>query len=360
MTAEMKRLRSQLDKVEAYGVMYQESTNSFIYANNKDRVYHYSFSLDELAAKSAFGTETKVCAFLKKSYVSSLFDDEWYRSFINENLNFAIHSMSSDPSLYKDDLNFRKGLVHASNRTLERLNHLKQKVKDCKAEKKTGGSESVRMKTEAPPTTDGTARKKMSTTESCALKTDCKPSASNPKLKKKDASAKVASNPKLKKKDASAKVASKSEVVKENLARKKAVPKLLRDEDPKLKKRDASAKVASKSEVVKENLGRKKAVPKSVRDEVWRRFGGGTSTTSVCQVCEISTISYLCGSGSKAVLGHVQSHSLGGTGEVDNLRPICANCNSTMGTQNMFAFKASKFPNSSPASWMQLHGVLIH
>ena len=73
--------------------------------------------------------------------------------------------------------------------------------------------------------------------------------------------------------------------------------------DPKVKKRDVSAKVTSESEVVKENLGRKKAIPKSVRDEVWRRFGGGTSTTSVCQVCEISTISYLCGSGSKAVLG---------------------------------------------------------
>lgn len=319
----MKRLKSQLNQVEVYGVIYQESTNSFVYANNKDGVYHYKLSTDEIARRDALGIPTKVCAFLKKSYVSSLFDDEWYRSFINEKLVFPIHEMSSNPSLCMDDFYFRKGLVYASNRTLERLHHLKQKMKECKAEKKRGGSEPVRRKTEAPGltlTTDGqngTARKKTSTTESverCALENDYKPSSV--------------------------------------VDRKGA--------NPKLKKGDASAEVTSKSEVVERSLGRKKAVPKSVRDEVWRRFGGGTCTTSVCQVCEISTISYLCGSGSKAVLGHVQSRSLGGTGEVDNLRPICANCNSTMGTQNMFAFKASRFPMSSPASWMQLHGALIH
>jgi 5-methylcytosine-specific restriction endonuclease McrA len=38
-------------------------------------------------------------------------------------------------------------------------------------------------------------------------------------------------------------------------------------------------------------------------------------------------------------VGHVVAHARGGTDHVDNLRPICAQCNMSMGTQNLNEYR---------------------
>lgn len=37
--------------------------------------------------------------------------------------------------------------------------------------------------------------------------------------------------------------------------------------------------------------------------------------------------------------GHIQAEYKGGDQSIDNLKPICQSCNSSMGTQNMDDFK---------------------
>jgi hypothetical protein len=54
----------------------------------------------------------------------------------------------------------------------------------------------------------------------------------------------------------------------------------------------------------------------------------------MCTCCEktpIKNIEFHC--------GHVIAEANGGTMQIDNLRPICAGCNLSMGTQDMNDFK---------------------
>ena len=64
--------------------------------------------------------------------------------------------------------------------------------------------------------------------------------------------------------------------------------------------------------------------------------------TAPCLCCERTTIRQL-----EFHCGHVIAEAHGGTTTVDNLRPICAQCNLSMGTQNLFEFKAKHFPSES-------------
>jgi 5-methylcytosine-specific restriction endonuclease McrA len=42
--------------------------------------------------------------------------------------------------------------------------------------------------------------------------------------------------------------------------------------------------------------------------------------------------------------GHIIAKSNGGTDEISNLRPICSDCNGSMGTMNLEDFKKTYFP----------------
>jgi hypothetical protein len=74
-------------------------------------------------------------------------------------------------------------------------------------------------------------------------------------------------------------------------------------------------------------------IPSTVRNSVWNTYVGATKKTSLCFCCgteHISTANYQC--------GHVQSKKMGGSMKIENLRPICGQCNTSMGTKNMDEF----------------------
>jgi hypothetical protein len=78
---------------------------------------------------------------------------------------------------------------------------------------------------------------------------------------------------------------------------------------------------------------RKRKIPACVKNCVWDKFIGicaGTGTCFCCSTEPITRGNFHC--------GHVLSEATGGTATVDNLRPICPNCNSSMGTRNMEEF----------------------
>ena len=92
--------------------------------------------------------------------------------------------------------------------------------------------------------------------------------------------------------------------------------------------------------IVKE---KKKAVPKVVKDLSWNKWIGEDIARTKCLCCgvnEIKMSSFHC--------GHVLAVVNGGTTTVDNLRPICAACNLSMGTTNFDDFKKQCGFNSIP------------
>lgn len=82
------------------------------------------------------------------------------------------------------------------------------------------------------------------------------------------------------------------------------------------------------------NANKKKFIPHSLKIKVWNRWIGkdvGSTTCPCCEVNEITQMNFNC--------GHIQAESKGGDQSVDNLKPVCQSCNSSMGTQNMDDFK---------------------
>ena len=76
-----------------------------------------------------------------------------------------------------------------------------------------------------------------------------------------------------------------------------------------------------------------KTIPLSLKKSVWNHWMGMDVGEAKCPVCKVSTIyqmSFHC--------GHIVAKSNGGPNTVDNLKPICQSCNSSMGNQNMNAF----------------------
>jgi hypothetical protein len=75
---------------------------------------------------------------------------------------------------------------------------------------------------------------------------------------------------------------------------------------------------------------KKKAIPKKIKMEIWAKYIGNQHGESECWCCHDTLITQL-----HFVAGHFKAEAKGGGVTVDNLRPICSGCNSSMGTKDM-------------------------
>jgi 5-methylcytosine-specific restriction endonuclease McrA len=78
---------------------------------------------------------------------------------------------------------------------------------------------------------------------------------------------------------------------------------------------------------------KKRHIPSTIKRLVWHQYIGediGKAKCLCCKTTDITQLSFHC--------GHVVSEACGGEICVDNLRPICQNCNSSMGVMNMDDF----------------------
>ena len=83
---------------------------------------------------------------------------------------------------------------------------------------------------------------------------------------------------------------------------------------------------------------KKKSIPKSLKKMVWDKWIGPNIGRTKCICCkheEIRQIEFHC--------GHIIAETNGGETTVENLRPICAQCNLSMGSMNMNEFKKTYF-----------------
>lgn len=78
----------------------------------------------------------------------------------------------------------------------------------------------------------------------------------------------------------------------------------------------------------------KKSVPKVLRNLLWELIFGidvGQANCCCCETNKIQQHSFHC--------GHIVSERDGGRTVMSNLLPICAACNGSMGTENLYEFK---------------------
>ena len=81
-------------------------------------------------------------------------------------------------------------------------------------------------------------------------------------------------------------------------------------------------------------ISKKKSIPKVLKDLVWITWIGDRIAVAKCLCCETNEIrmnNFHC--------GHILAEAEGGGLSVDNLKPICAPCNLSMGSEHMDSFK---------------------
>ncbi len=81
-------------------------------------------------------------------------------------------------------------------------------------------------------------------------------------------------------------------------------------------------------------------VSKTVKNTVWKKYIGN-KPEGKCYCCGV-TISFF-----SFEAGHNKAKSKGGSNDIENLRPICKDCNASMKTQSIESFRAKHFASNT-------------
>jgi hypothetical protein len=130
----------------------------------------------------------------------------------------------------------------------------------------------------------------------------------------------------------------KKETVKKESVKKETVKKETIDKETvkkeTVKKEPVKKETVKKEPIDKEPVNKtKKSISATVKRLVWNTHIGediGKAKCTCCNVTDITQMSFHC--------GHIIAEINGGNITVSNLKPICQNCNSSMGTKNMNDF----------------------
>jgi hypothetical protein len=82
-------------------------------------------------------------------------------------------------------------------------------------------------------------------------------------------------------------------------------------------------------------MGVKTKIPSTLRLLVWQKRFNTFDGECICCARSLRYEEFHC--------GHVVAEAKGGKCQLDNLEPICAQCNTSMGTQNLYTFKEKHF-----------------
>jgi hypothetical protein len=136
---------------------------------------------------------------------------------------------------------------------------------------------------------------------------------------------------------------SKKQTISKKQAYKKALEKLYDGTNESNEVIDFSQYLKKTTELpppyeVKPNVQpKRKSIPKAVKTSVWNKYIETDDPNKLIGKCFVGCGSEITIANFEA--GHVTAYSKGGSNKVDNLRPICGNCNKSMGTMNLLEFK---------------------
>lgn len=116
----------------------------------------------------------------------------------------------------------------------------------------------------------------------------------------------------------------------------KKVQQVKEEADQKI--RQLTQELQQEKEKILLEANSRKSIPKILKEQVWGKYIGDKlrSQCLVCQKKEITAFDFEA--------GHVISRKEGGPTTIENLRPICRLCNSSMGTERMYIFCQNHFP----------------
>lgn len=93
--------------------------------------------------------------------------------------------------------------------------------------------------------------------------------------------------------------------------------------------------------IAKPRKQRKANIKKSLKSSIWDEFVGKDKRRALCICCCDREIEI-----NNCVYGHIVSEKDGGEASNNNLLPICAPCNSSMGAQNMGEYVEQCYPKN--------------
>ena len=94
---------------------------------------------------------------------------------------------------------------------------------------------------------------------------------------------------------------------------------------------EVSVKLIKSVELIKSV--KKQQIPKHIKTIIWNTYIGDDIIKHKCLCCKRVTIKI-----TEFDAGHIISEKVGGTHEINNLRPICSACNHSMGSMNMIEY----------------------
>jgi hypothetical protein len=97
---------------------------------------------------------------------------------------------------------------------------------------------------------------------------------------------------------------------------------------------------------------KRKAIPKPVKMKLWNQHFTEDNAKGKCQVCsnEIKMSDFEA--------GHIISVANGGSDNIENLTPLCGQCNKSMGTQSVHDFKQTYFTTPNGVTPSQTCDIL--
>jgi len=99
----------------------------------------------------------------------------------------------------------------------------------------------------------------------------------------------------------------------------------------------------------------RKAIPRSIKKTVWKKYIGANKTTGKCFAGCGTTINFM-----SFEVGHNRPRSKGGSDNINNLRPICADCNKGMGNRmSIEAWKAKYFVKAKSTKGSMTKAVTV-
>lgn len=88
--------------------------------------------------------------------------------------------------------------------------------------------------------------------------------------------------------------------------------------------------IEEKDEIREEKTAKKREnIPKYIKTQIWNKYVGNRFQVK-CPVCKTNAIS-----AHNFHAGHIISDKNGGKTDIENLRPVCASCNQSYGSENM-------------------------
>lgn len=96
-------------------------------------------------------------------------------------------------------------------------------------------------------------------------------------------------------------------------------------------------------------MPKRKGISGAVKRDVWFKYVGNKAKTK-CFCCRKNVILFCSGVHNTWQAGHIISHNNGGKAVIENLHPICKQCNNNMNSENWddYVYRHKNLYNSFP------------